>query len=232
MTDIRTYVIDTSVLLSDPWARTRFAEHEVVVPLVVIRELEAKRHHQELGCFARQALRLFDDLRVEHGRLDSPFRLGRKGYASRRAQPHGPVGVARGFPERHQRFPDPGLRGEPRRRRQMSYVGLQGHSPSGEGLAVGLPADEYHAQTWWPRGRGMARWRPPPRSRRAFRRGPDRLAPRPGICPATPAIRLRGRQPDAMGRVTRASGSGWFVATARRSGCAAGPPSNGWRSIC
>ena len=34
---IRTYVLDTSVLLSDPWACTRFAEHEVVVPLVVMR---------------------------------------------------------------------------------------------------------------------------------------------------------------------------------------------------
>jgi hypothetical protein len=32
----RTYVIDTSVLLSDPWAATRFAEHDVVIPLVVI----------------------------------------------------------------------------------------------------------------------------------------------------------------------------------------------------
>ncbi|HXA10681.1 MAG TPA: PIN domain-containing protein, partial [Mycobacterium sp.] len=28
---VRTYVLDTSVLLSDPWAATRFAEHEVVV---------------------------------------------------------------------------------------------------------------------------------------------------------------------------------------------------------
>ncbi len=76
---VRTYVLDTSVLLSDPWAITRFAEHEVVVPLVVISELEAKRHHHELGWFARQALRMFDDLRLEHGRLDQPFPLGRKG---------------------------------------------------------------------------------------------------------------------------------------------------------
>ncbi|WP_445166682.1 PhoH family protein [Mycolicibacterium sp. Dal123E01] len=76
---IRTYVLDTSVLLSDPWACTRFAEHEVVVPLVVISELEAKRHHHELGWFARQALRLFDDLRLEHGRLDQPIPIGTEG---------------------------------------------------------------------------------------------------------------------------------------------------------
>src|SRR4051812_5990091 len=35
----RTYVIDTSVLLSDPGALARFAEHDVVLPLVVISEL-------------------------------------------------------------------------------------------------------------------------------------------------------------------------------------------------
>ena len=78
-TTVRTYVLDTSVLLSDPWAATRFAEHEVVVPLVVISELEAKRHHHELGWFARQALRMFDDLRLEHGRLDQPIPVGTQG---------------------------------------------------------------------------------------------------------------------------------------------------------
>ncbi len=65
-----TYVLDTSVLLSDPGAMGRFDEHEVVLPLVVISELEAKRDHPELGWFARQALRVLDDLRVAHGRLD------------------------------------------------------------------------------------------------------------------------------------------------------------------
>ena len=69
----RTYVLDTSVLLSDPWAISRFAEHSVVLPLVVISELEGKRHHPELGWFAREALRLLDDLRLRHGRLDEPI---------------------------------------------------------------------------------------------------------------------------------------------------------------
>jgi PhoH-like ATPase len=68
----RTYVIDTSVLLSDPHGFTRFAEHDVVLPVVVITELEAKRDHPELGYFARSALRLLDDLRVEHGSLAEP----------------------------------------------------------------------------------------------------------------------------------------------------------------
>ncbi len=68
----RIHVLDTSVLLSDPGALTRFAEHEVVLPLVVISELEGKRHHPELGWFARQTLRALDDLRIRHGRLDVP----------------------------------------------------------------------------------------------------------------------------------------------------------------
>lgn len=76
---LRTYVLDTSVLLSDPWALTRFAEHQVVLPLIVISELEGKRHHPELGWFAREALRLLDDLRLQHGRLDQPIPIGEQG---------------------------------------------------------------------------------------------------------------------------------------------------------
>ncbi|GAA0848067.1 PhoH family protein [Streptosporangium amethystogenes subsp. fukuiense] len=55
---------------------SRFAEHEVVIPIVVITELEGKRHHPELGYFARKALRYLDDLRVTHGRLDEPMPIG------------------------------------------------------------------------------------------------------------------------------------------------------------
>ncbi len=79
MTSVRTFVLDTSVLLSDPGALGRFAEHEVVLPLVVISELEGKRHHPELGWFARQTLRTLDDLRVQHGRLDAPVPIGECG---------------------------------------------------------------------------------------------------------------------------------------------------------
>lgn len=75
----RTYVIDTSVLLSDPRAIFKFDEHNVILPVVVVTELEAKRSHPELGYFARQALRLLDDLRVENGRLDAPIPLGDSG---------------------------------------------------------------------------------------------------------------------------------------------------------
>lgn len=71
--DTRTYVLDTSVLLSDPTALHRFDEHAVVLPLVVLTELEAKRHHAELGWAARQALRALEQLREAHGSLLEPL---------------------------------------------------------------------------------------------------------------------------------------------------------------
>lgn len=79
----RTYVLDTSVLLSDPRAIYRFAEHAVVLPVVVVTELEAKRNDPEIGYFARQALRILDELRVEHERLDFPIAVGESGGSLR-----------------------------------------------------------------------------------------------------------------------------------------------------
>jgi PhoH-like ATPase len=75
----RSYVLDTSVLLSDPRALFRFAEHSVILPVVVITELEAKRNDSEIGYFARQALRILDELRVQHERLDFPIPVGEGG---------------------------------------------------------------------------------------------------------------------------------------------------------
>ena len=75
----KSYVIDTSVLLSDPKAILRFAEHEVIIPIVVITELEKKRHDAELGYYARSALRLLDDLRIRHGSLNQPIPLNDDG---------------------------------------------------------------------------------------------------------------------------------------------------------
>ncbi|WP_186811480.1 PhoH family protein [Cellulomonas persica] len=85
--------MDTSVLLSDPRAIYRFAEHDVVLPVVVVTELEAKRHHAELGYFARSALRLLDDLRIQHGRLDQPIPLGDQGGTLRVELNHTDPGV-------------------------------------------------------------------------------------------------------------------------------------------
>ncbi|MFT3874460.1 MAG: PhoH family protein [Nocardioides sp.] len=93
-----TFVLDTSVLLADPGALRRFAEHEVVLPVVVITELEGKRHHPELGFFARTALRQLDDLRVSHGRLDQPVPVNDEGGTVRVELNHtDPTALPSGF---------------------------------------------------------------------------------------------------------------------------------------
>jgi len=63
------YVLDTSVMLSDPKALERLASKHVVIPLIVLTELEAKRVHPELGYPARTALRLLEELRKSSGSL-------------------------------------------------------------------------------------------------------------------------------------------------------------------
>ncbi|WP_370324517.1 PIN domain-containing protein [Euzebya sp.] len=59
------YVIDTCVLLADPQAIHRFDEHEVVLPLVVVEELDRqKTRMDEVGRNARTAIRLIEELRT------------------------------------------------------------------------------------------------------------------------------------------------------------------------
>src|SRR5262245_60242807 len=58
----RTYILDTCVLLADPGALFRFEEHEVVLPLVVVEELDRKKTLlDEVGANARRAMRLLEE---------------------------------------------------------------------------------------------------------------------------------------------------------------------------
>ncbi len=82
----RTYVLDTSVLLADPRAPLRFVGHDVVVPVVAILELEAKRHHPDLGWNARKALGFLEELRRRHGGLDELLPLA--GGSTLRIEPN------------------------------------------------------------------------------------------------------------------------------------------------
>lgn len=75
----KTYVLDTSVLLSDPAALLAFADNDVVLPIVVLTELESKRHHPDLGWAARTALRSLEKLREEHGSLTDALPMGDQG---------------------------------------------------------------------------------------------------------------------------------------------------------
>jgi PhoH-like ATPase len=61
------YVIDTSVLLSNPKALLNYQEAELVLPIVVVKELEGKRNDPDLGFNARSALRFLESLRGEGG---------------------------------------------------------------------------------------------------------------------------------------------------------------------
>jgi len=57
------YVLDTCVLLADPNAPLRFDEHDVVLPLVVIEELDHKKSRpDDVGANARAALRLLETM--------------------------------------------------------------------------------------------------------------------------------------------------------------------------
>lgn len=74
----KTYVLDTNVLLSDPNSIFNFGEHDVVVPLVTLEELDGKKQDQsEIGRNARAFGRIIDQLR-EQGDLRVCVRLGDK----------------------------------------------------------------------------------------------------------------------------------------------------------
>lgn len=80
-----TIVIDTSVLLSaGRTALYSFGEHDVVLPLVVVRELESKRNDPDLGLAARSVLRALDAL-LSQGDLREGVSLG-EGYGTIRIE--------------------------------------------------------------------------------------------------------------------------------------------------
>lgn len=143
----KTYVLDTSVLLSDPWALKKFAEHDIVLPVVVISELEGKRHHPELGWFARQALRHLEQLRVTYDHLDQPVPANEEGGTLRVELNH-----------QDQSLLPAAFRGPEGDHRILACALNLAHEGKETVLvtkdvplrvkagAVGLPADEYHAQ--------------------------------------------------------------------------------------
>ncbi len=151
-------MLDTSVLLADPRAILRFAEHDVIVPLVVISELEGKRHHPEIGVFARQALRILDELRVSLGRLDLPLAVNDEGGTARVELNHAdptvlPVGFRTDTNDARILAVALGLAAEGR---DVTLV-TKDMPLRVKAAAVGLVADEYrHGQASDPTWSGMA----------------------------------------------------------------------------
>jgi PhoH-like ATPase len=205
-----TYVLDTSVLLSDPWAMSRFAEHAVVLPLVVINELEGKRHHPELGWFAREALRILDDLRKRHGRLDAPI----------------PVGAAGGTLHVELNHSDPavlpsGFRTDTNDARILACaLNMAAHTPNVtlitkdmplriKAASVGLEVDEYRAHEVTPSGwTGMVDLEVGTDVLDVlYREGVADLAnlgvTSPGDFPTNTGLRLLSSSASALGRVTK-----------------------------
>ncbi|CAM3693674.1 PhoH family protein [Mesobacillus zeae] len=73
------YVLDTNVLLQDPHSIFSFQDNEVVIPAVVLEEVDSKkRYMDEIGRNARQVSRLIDSLR-ETGKLHEPIPLDHGG---------------------------------------------------------------------------------------------------------------------------------------------------------
>lgn len=77
----KVFVLDTSVLLSEGSKALRnYGENEVVIPLVVIEELESKRHEPILGRFARDVLRTLEELNVKsNGSINDGVAINSKG---------------------------------------------------------------------------------------------------------------------------------------------------------
>jgi PhoH-like ATPase len=64
--DKKIFIIDTNVVLFDPHAIFKFAEHDVVIPIVVVEEVDKfKRDQSENGRNARMFSRVIDDLRAK-----------------------------------------------------------------------------------------------------------------------------------------------------------------------
>lgn len=73
---VKTYVLDTNVLLSDPNAIYSFEEHNLIIPMVVLEELDRHKSRQdEVGKNARCISRMLDDMRDAQNSLISGIKL-------------------------------------------------------------------------------------------------------------------------------------------------------------
>ena len=203
--EVRTYVLDTSVLLSDPHALFRFAEHEVVVPVVVVVELEAKRSHPELGYFARNALRLLDDLRVSTAasttRCPSASTAAR--CASSSTTPTPPCCPTGSSSATTTPASSPWRATSPPTA-ATSCSSARTCRCASRPPSVGLAAEEYRAELVVESGwTGMTEIDVPGSRRRpALRGGPHRPRGRRATSRATPGLVLVSERGSALGRVT------------------------------
>ncbi|CAM5392977.1 hypothetical protein STENM327S_06733 [Streptomyces tendae] len=181
-----------------------------MLPIVVVTELEAKRHHPELGYFARQALRLLDEFRVRHGRLDAPIPIGDLGGTVRVELNHSdpsvlPTGYRLGDNDSRILAVARNLQAE-----GFDVTVVSKDLPSGSSVSVGLasqPPRQYAPGADWRPTRPRIKGPTDGRYRRA----------KPGLLAGQPLVRARRppASPSARPRSPRA-------APHRQGGCA--PP--------
>ena len=71
----KTFVLDTNVLLYDSECIFSFTDNNIVIPLIVLEELDQKKNRQdEIGRNARKSSRYLDELR-EQGSLQEGVNL-------------------------------------------------------------------------------------------------------------------------------------------------------------
>ncbi len=100
---VKTFVLDTNVLLHNPQALFVFQDNDVVIPFTVLEELDRfKGDTDNRGRNAREAIRYLDRLR-SHGRLDHGVKLGNGEPALREAIGYKPTGSLRIDPATHER---------------------------------------------------------------------------------------------------------------------------------
>jgi PhoH-like ATPase len=142
-----TFVLDTCVLLADPQSPLRFDEHDVVLPLVVIEELDRKKTRMdEVGANARAAIRLLEEMGASRlGGLKDPVQL--PGGGTLRIELNGIVS------DRLPAVLDPQT---PDHRILATCLNLEGLSPvlvtkdaslRIKGAQLGVPVQDYRADT-------------------------------------------------------------------------------------
>ena len=96
----KTYVLDTSVYLTDANAIRSFENNDIVVPLKVLEEIDKHKTRQDgVGAQARSIIRIFDELR-EKGSLYKGVRLGKgKGIIS--CKPYDPADLPESFDKKN-----------------------------------------------------------------------------------------------------------------------------------
>lgn len=87
----KAFVLDTNVLLFDPQALFKFGHNDIVIPIVVIEEIDRfKREMSENGRHARLFSRLIDDMRAD-GELSKGVKLSSGGLLTVELGSHQPL---------------------------------------------------------------------------------------------------------------------------------------------